>query len=117
MINYVVLGERIKKYRKKQGLTQAKLAEAIGVSSNHISKIETASTTPSLEVFVGISDALKVSADQLLLRDTAEFSSNSGEELYELFNGHTAEAKMLIIDILENINSLLLSNQSTNSKK
>ena len=65
MINYTLLGKRIKKYRRKQGLTQAELAEIVGVSPNHISKIETASTKLSLEVFVGIADALKVSADQL----------------------------------------------------
>lgn len=117
MINYVLLGECIKKYRKKQGITQEKLAETIGVSSNHISKIETASTTPSLEVFIRIADALKISADQLMLRDTAESPSNGGEELCELFNGCTAEAKMFIIDMLENISTFLRSNQSINSKK
>ncbi len=113
MINYTLLGKRIKKYRRKQGLTQAELAEIVGVSPNHISKIETASTKLSLEVFVGIADALKVSADQLLLRDPAESSSNGGEELYELFNGCTAEAKMFIIDILEGLNALFPATQST----
>ena len=104
MINYMLLGKRIKKYRRRQGLTQAELAEIIGVSPNHISKIETASTKLSLEVFVGIADALKVSTDQLMLRDPAESSPDGGEELCELFNGCTDEAKMLVIDILERLN-------------
>ena len=40
-INYIKLGDRIRYYRTKAGLSQEKLAEIIDVSFQHMSNIET----------------------------------------------------------------------------
>ena len=50
-------------------MTQAQLAEIIGVGTTHISHIETGKTIPSLEALVGIINALDCSADELLCNE------------------------------------------------
>ena len=44
MLDYVVIGKRIRELRKKKGLTQVVLAELSGVEPSNISHIERAAT-------------------------------------------------------------------------
>lgn len=67
-IDYVAIGKRIQKARKKQHLTQEQLAEMIGVRSAHISNIESGKKPFSFRTFVRLYTALKVNPDSLLLR-------------------------------------------------
>lgn len=57
----VKIGEKIRKFRVKQGLTQHDLAEKIGVTEKQISKIETGVHYPKFENFVRILDSLNIS--------------------------------------------------------
>lgn len=62
------LGKRIKIARKKAGLNQYQLAEAVDVTTSMISAIERGVRTPSLELLINIVNALDTTAD-LVLRD------------------------------------------------
>ena len=66
MIDYVVIGARIREFRKKKGLTQAALAEYSSVEPSNISHIERAATKVSLPTLVHIANALDVSLDELV---------------------------------------------------
>ena len=59
------VGQRFKLYREKAGLTQEELAEKVGLNSNYISRIERGDSFPRLEAFVGLLNALEVSADAI----------------------------------------------------
>lgn len=65
-MDYYAIGQRIRKIRKARGLSQEKLAEQIGISTTHMSHIETANTKMSLSIFAEIASALEVQADELL---------------------------------------------------
>ena len=69
--DYTAIGKRIRKYRWEKDISQEELAEAVGVSTTHMSHIETGATKLSLSVFIKISTALNISAD-LLLKDNAQ---------------------------------------------
>ena len=58
--------ERLKKIRKRKGLTQTQLAEKIGISYQLISYYETGRHTPSMVVLEWLCQALGVSASELL---------------------------------------------------
>lgn len=66
IIDYVSLGREIKKSREKKQITQERLAEKVGLSSTHISNIETAHTKVSLSALVLIANELEESVDDLL---------------------------------------------------
>lgn len=60
------LGPRIKEYRVKQGMSMIKLANEVGVLPNYISQLENGDKVPSLDTFIRITNALNVTADELL---------------------------------------------------
>lgn len=59
-------GERIRKYRKLKKFTQDDLGEKVGVTKSYVSKVESESTTPSLEMLVKIAETLEVDISDLL---------------------------------------------------
>ena len=76
---YEQVAKNIKKYRKIAGITQAELAEAIGVSHEFIRRIESkkGKKTFSFQTIWNISKALNVSLDKLVEVDTDEFKKLS----------------------------------------
>ena len=65
-VDYVKLGQRIRKVRTEQRLQQAELAYRAGITTSHMSHIETAQTKLALPTIVKIANALFVSVDELL---------------------------------------------------
>lgn len=65
-IDYRSIGMRIRDIRKKKGLTQDQLAEAVGVVTTHISHIETGAGVASLPTLISIINELDCSADEIL---------------------------------------------------
>ena len=65
-MDYKKLGERIKEARKAMHYSQEQLSGEIEYSVPHISHVENAKTTLSVDFLVKASNALHVSADQLL---------------------------------------------------
>lgn len=65
-IDYKLLGQRIRDARLAAGLSQEQLAEMVGLTSQHISHTEVATTKISLPAFVKIANALHTSVDKLL---------------------------------------------------
>lgn len=66
------IGQRIKELRKKNDLTQEKLADFLGVTYQSVSKWECGTTMPDLAMIVPLARLLHVSADELLGMKPAE---------------------------------------------
>ncbi|WP_191014261.1 helix-turn-helix domain-containing protein [Treponema zioleckii] len=71
----------MKFYRKKEGLSQAALAEKAGTAANYIALIEVGKNFPSLQMLEKIALALNV--DALDLFDKNGFSLIDGETLQQ----------------------------------
>lgn len=86
-------GERLYELRKKKGISQEDLANAVGTTKSNISKYENKNTEPTLESAKKISDYLMVSLDWL-----------AGEEIKEVPTNITNQYKQIIdIAITNNI--------------
>lgn len=59
----------LKKYRKKEGLTQAKLAKELNVSRQTINAIETGKYNPSLELALKTADFFETSIEDLFVNE------------------------------------------------
>ena len=75
------LGKRINEVRKDRGMTASRLAEMCHINDVYLRQIEGGMKIPSLEVFVNICKALKISPDYLL-RD--ELESNEISTIREI---------------------------------
>ena len=69
-----ILGENIAKYRTEQGMTQAYLAEMVGVSTAFLSRVERGQKMMKVPTLLATADALYVSCDALL-RESAPAAS------------------------------------------
>ncbi|MBQ9794475.1 MAG: helix-turn-helix transcriptional regulator [Clostridia bacterium] len=63
---YIRLGLNIAFYRKLRKLSQTQLAELVGISRTHMSRIETADCAVSLDVVFKICDVLNVAPSTLM---------------------------------------------------
>ena len=62
------LGDRIRLYRSSLKMTQADLAQRLGVTGASVSAYENETRLPSYDVLVKIADTLGVTTDELLGR-------------------------------------------------
>ena len=79
-LNCISIGNKIKAFRKKKGLSQLKLSELIDRSPTFISYIESGIKSMSLDTFVLLANALNVTADELLddnLENTIRVSNHA----------------------------------------
>lgn len=106
-MDYKKLGERIKQARKAMHYSQEQLSGEIEYSVPHISHVENARTTLSIDFLVKASNALHVSADQLLC-DSLEYASNvyQGEIMEALKDCDSRELKIIsrtVVDLKRNL--------------
>lgn len=74
----ILLGKRIKELRTKYNLTQAELAQQVGVTTATITAYECDSRQPSYEVLIKLAYTFKVSIDSLLLNRSEDIIDVSG---------------------------------------
>ncbi len=105
-MDYYKIGQRIRKFRKAAGLSQENLAEKIGISTTHLSHIETGNTKLSLPVLVNISETLNVQTDELLY-DSPNSIVSIKSEIMELLNSCSAKDIYILKDIIKATKSSL----------
>lgn len=66
MIDTKGIGRRIQRLRKEKGLTQEQVAEALDMSVNYLSNIETGRDICSTILLLGIANSLNASIDYIL---------------------------------------------------
>lgn len=94
-----MIGENIRKERKRQLLTMEKLAEMAGITENFLGKVERGDSMPSLPTMDSIACALNVGIDYLKgnCESTSEYQFiNSLMEV----NGLNAESREKFIDFI-----------------
>lgn len=88
-----IIGENVKKYREKANLTQADLAEKVGIGTASVSRIERGEKRMKMETLRAFADALDISVgllfyqenkDELLLSLTKMLDSQSPEFIESL---------------------------------
>lgn len=99
-MDYYEIGQRIRRVRKAKGMSQERLAEAVGISVTHMSHIETGNTKLSLEVFAAISQALCAGADELLFGQTAGAGLRAFKHINDVLMSCTPRELCIISDIV-----------------
>jgi transcriptional regulator with XRE-family HTH domain/desulfoferrodoxin (superoxide reductase-like protein) len=84
-MNTYVTSTTIRQLREKQNLTQAELAECIGVSSKTISKWETAKGLPDISLLQPLAQALNISVIELMNGEHIINKNTSGNLLRSKF--------------------------------
>lgn len=106
-INYKAIGERIKNYRKKQDLTQAKLGDLSGIEPSNISHIERGATKASFPTLLSIANALGVTLDDLVYDNLKKSRNISVKVLNELLADCNDDEIKAIIEMVKSTKSIL----------
>ena len=80
----LTIGENIRKFRKRNDLTQKAFAERLGVTYQSISRWENGTTYPDLELLPPIAEALSITVDELLGMPQIEKKKRATEAFDEL---------------------------------
>ncbi len=80
------IGEKIKLYRKKRGLSQDKLAEIVNMEMKSLSRIESGHNYPQCENLVAIANALEIAPWQLYFSEEENDIHKMRQELKEALN-------------------------------
>lgn len=99
-MDYYEIGQRIRKVRKAHGWSQEELAEKIGISTTHMSHIETGNTKLSLPVLVSLSEAMEVQTDDLIFGKTERSRNNSLSEIDAILDSCSFSQLKIITDII-----------------
>lgn len=102
---YPLVGHNICQLRKRYRMTQAQLAERLGLDQKQISLIENGKAKPGLSVCLRIANVFQVSIDRLL------FGALQMDILCSNLSGSEQE---LVTNLLEDINQYLLFRERDN---
>ena len=108
-MNYYMIGQNIRKFRKAYNYSQEELAEKVGISVTHLSHIETGNTKLSLPVFVSLAEVLQVHTDELLVETTSNSTQldYTKEEILSILDRCTPNELCIIKDIIYTTKSAL----------
>lgn len=106
-MDYRDIGVRIRKARKAAGMSQERLAEAVGVGTTHISHIETGKVLPSMSVFISLLNVLQISADEVVAGNVERSEVQLMKEVQELLEACTPEQKRKLIRVMRSVKEIL----------
>ena len=100
------VGRIIRQKRRSLGLKQSELAEMVGISEKHLSKIETGKNYPALDNFFRMTEILKLSLKDFGSEESdTPNNSLSKNKLKMIVNIATEEQIILYLDMIEVLNN------------
>ena len=103
-LDYNIIGERLKKARIENNLTQEKLAEKLDVSIAFLSRIERGSSHISLKRLSQICDILRITEGSILNGSSNNSNTYLVSEFDDILKNTTPEKQKLIYKIAKIIN-------------
>ena len=100
LIDYNLIGRRVREYRCRQNLRQDDLAWDAEISVPYLSCIENGAKQASLGTFSRIAEALNITLYYLLFGDLTFGEDNEFHQLSELLNDCGEVERKIIMDIL-----------------
>lgn len=97
------IAQIIQNARKKQGLKQSQLAEKIGISEKHLSKIETGKNYPALDNFLKMVEVLKLSLRDFGLDDYQSEISTKKQYLQKVINVSSEKQLDVYADMIDTL--------------
>ena len=107
VIDYVIIGQRIREIRKSKKWTQEKLAEYSELEPSYISHIERAATKPSLQTLISIANTLGVSLDELVYGNLVKSSHVSVKLIDELLKDCSADEIEALAEVIKTVKVVL----------
>ncbi|MBR4607567.1 MAG: helix-turn-helix transcriptional regulator [Lachnospiraceae bacterium] len=116
-IDHNLIGLRIKEVRKRQGVTQAQLAEMADLSVSYVSHVENAKKKVSLETLLRMCNALEITLDDLLAGTQANAKTDYQSDIGLLLRDCSSEERRFLYEVLKANQDILRRNNWNLEKK
>lgn len=100
MLDYRVIGERLRKQRKKAALTQENVAERANITVVYMSKIENGRVRPTLDLLCQICEIVGLDLGDLFHDASTRSAVYQNEEVLRLFNACSPAVKPIALELL-----------------
>lgn len=104
----MAIGKRISELRKKNGMTQEQLAEALGTTRQAVSKWESEKSSPDIDAVIRMGTLFDVNMDSLLLGENKLEEVHSPDPLPSTQSAKKDNRKKLVFAILLCIGIILV---------
>lgn len=106
MIDYKLIGDRIRNQRISRKLTQDQLAEMANITTVYLSRIENGHAKPALDVYETLCEFLDCDLSYLFCGVSVESNRYQCEKVLELFHSCAPKVKPVALGILELLSQL-----------
>ena len=106
MIDYKLIGQRIKEYRQKAALTQETVAEQADITTVYLSKIENGHVKPTLDLLDRLCGSIGCELTDILTDVTPTSLHYQSEQVVTLFRACSPQVKPIALDLLKNLTKL-----------
>lgn len=110
-LNYILIGKKIREFRKMRQISQSTLSEIAALSPGYISYIENGSKIPSLDTIVQIANALEITPDVLLESELVKKERTIAAEYAEIMDSCTMLEKEIVLECSRNLVEVLKKNK------
>ncbi len=110
MVNYELIGKRIRDVREKKCISQAKLAELSDLSNSYINRIEKAKKKPSLNSVISIVNALGITVDELLYGNQTFKPTEYQSEIASVISDCSSREKRILYETVKSIKQIMREN-------
>lgn len=97
MIDYVAIGNNIRKCRRESGLTQEEVAERLGVTPDYVSKVENAQKHPSLKLLDKLATLYNMEMSEFITGVNPEHDNYGMPEFFDIVRDFEPETKVLLL--------------------
>lgn len=106
MVDYKLIGARIKKMRINSKMTQEYVSEKAGITTVYLSKIENGKVKPTIDTLANICDIINCDIGSVLLNSVSESDQYQNETIVRLFRACSADVKPIAINLIEQLSKL-----------
>ena len=106
MIDYKLIGSRLKRQRECLGLAQENLSEIVGITTVYLSKIENGKVHPTLEILSSLCNALHCDLGKIFLDTEIESDKYQNEAVVDMFQKCAPHVKQTALRILEELSKI-----------
>lgn len=110
-VDYIKIGQRIRTARTKLGWQQAEVAFRAGLTTSHMSHIETGQTKVALPTIVKIANTLSVSVDELLCDSLEQVKSVYDKKIAEELADCDAAELQAMLEIIHTTKTVIRRNR------
>ena len=106
VIDYSLIGKRLKNFRVEAKLTQEKVAEAADITTVYLSRIENGKVTPTLETLAMICSVISADLGMVISGSQCSNANYGNDLVLELFCACAPEVKPVALRILKELSGI-----------